>query len=825
MKTLPLATSRWSFRDATDRSAWRPAVVPGCVHTDLLRQGLIPDPFWGNNEESLQWIGEHEWEYRTSFRVTAALLAEEIVELVADGLDTLATVLLNGTEVAWTDNMFVGHRWDVKPLLRTGRNELSIRFASAADFVRHNRLAHAPRDINDAIGGCTRIRKQQCQFGWDWGPRFITAGIWRDLRLEAWSANRIESVLVTQQHGADGGVTLLLVPELTRADEAAVCNWSLALAGAVVATGSGAQVFVPQPQLWWPAGQGAQPLYTLTVDVVDGDGREIGRWERRIGLRTVVLDRHQDEWGETFQFVVNGRPIFAKGANWIPAHCFVADLTRERYARDLRAAAEANMNMIRVWGGGIYESEDFHDLCDELGLLVWQDLMFACTLYPVDEAFLASVRAETACQVRRLRHRASLALWCGNNEVFACNAHELTPGSKALAEYELLFHRVLPEVVVAHDPFTAYWPSSPWRGDLDAGHPAGAARGDTHFWEVWHARKPVKDYELHAFRFTSEFGMQSFVSRETQDSFCDAGDNNVFGPAMTNHQKNRHGNQVILDYVSRQYRFPKDQDALLFLSQLNQADCMQVGVEHYRRNRPRCMGALYWQLNDCWPVASWSSIEFNGRWKALHFVARRFFAPALVTAHVPGEESAIINNYRRTSVREVHLHTVYDAPQPAAGTLRWRLYHLDGRTVLQGEQKVELRYGESVKHRTLDLAAPMERHGRDNLYLRLELLVDGVCVSEEVVFLTAPRFVALPKGRTAVRVKPLSPTRARLTFKSPVYQHRFAFELAGLPHRASDNFFALFPGEARSVELEFERPVTAARLKGALTFRSLADTF
>jgi beta-mannosidase len=826
MKTLPLVSAPWKFRDVTHRSAWRSASVPGCVHTDLLRHGLIPDPFWGNNEEQLQWIGEHEWEYRAAFAVPAKLLAEEVVELVADGLDTVATVTLNGTEVARTENMFIGYRWDVKPLLRAGRNELLIRFSSAPEYIRTMRPEHRPPvEFNDPVGGCTRLRKQQCQFGWDWGPRFITAGIWRDIRLEAWTGNSVESVIVTQLHGADGGVQLLLVPELARDDEAASCRWSLTLEGKTVAAGEGAAIDVPQPQLWWPAGQGAQPLYNLTVDVISGAGGEIGRWERKIGLRTIVLDRHQDEWGESFQFVVNGRPIFAKGANWIPAHSFVADLTRERYARDLRAAAAANMNMLRVWGGGIYESEDFHDLCDELGLLVWQDLMFACTLYPADAAFLASCRAEAAYQVRRLRHRASLALWCGNNEVFGCNVHNLPPGSAALGEYEALFHRVLPEVVAATDAVTPYWPSSPWRGDAAVDHAAGVARGDTHFWDVWHARKPVKDYELYPFRFASEFGMQSFSSRETQDTFAYATDNNVFGRTMTNHQKNRYGNQVILDYVSRQYRFPKDQDSLLFLSQLNQADCMQVGVEHYRRNMPRCMGALYWQLNDCWPVASWSSIEFTGRWKALHFVARRFFAPALVCAHVPGEENAITGNYRRTNVREVHLYTVYDAPQPAAGTLRWRLCHLDGRTLQKGAQKVALRCGESVKHRTLDVAPAMEKHGRDHLYLRLELLVGRELASEEVVFLTAPRFVDLPRGRMTIGVTLLSPKQARLTFTSTVFQHRFAFEFSGLPHTAGDNYFALFPGEPREVVVAFERPVTAAKVRQTLRYRSLVDTY
>lgn len=825
MRVLPLAPTAWSFRDASRHSRWRTAVVPGCAHRDLRRHGLIPDPFWGTNEADLQWIEERDWEYRASFAVPPALLEEEVVELVADGLDAVATVQLNGREIARTDNMFVGYRWEVKPHLLPRKNELCIRFTSAMGYIRATRPEHQPREINDPVGRSTVIRKQQCQFGWDWGPRLVTAGIWRDIRLEGWTGNRVASVRVAQDHRSDGSVVLRLTPELAQPVAALVCRWRLTLGEIVVTEGSGLEIAVEHPQRWWPNGQGAQPLYRLEVEVVRPDGMVLGTWARRIGLRTIVLDRHPDQWGESFEFVVNGRPVFAKGANWVPAHSFVAGLTRADYERDLRSARAAHMNMIRVWGGGIYESEDFYDLCDELGLLVWQDFMFACTLYPADAAFLASSRAEVEFQARRLRHRACLALWCGNNEVPGCNAQELAAHPRLWADYEALFHRALSEVLAATDPVTPYWPSSPWRGDLDMSHAAGELRGDTHFWDVWHARKPVKDYEKYAFRFASEFGMQSFASAETQATFCPPHDANVFGPTMTNHQKNRFGNQIILDYVSRLYRFPKDQDALLFLSQLNQADCMQVGVEYYRRNMPRCMGALYWQLNDCWPVASWSSLEFSGRWKALHHVARRFFAPALVTAHVPGEEETTTNNYRRTTVREVHLYTVYDAPQPASGVLRWDLFHVDGRVVLCGRRKVALRYGESVKQKTLDLAGPMRRHGRDNLYLRLALEINGVRVSEETVFLTLPRFLALPKARTSIAVRMTSPTKATLTFVSPVFQHRFAFDLPGLAHRSSDNYFELYPREEKAVEVEFARPQTPARLRRVLTWRSLVDTY
>ncbi len=425
MITLPLAPASWKFRDATRKSSWHSAVVPGCVHRDLRRHGLIPDPFFGTNELDLQWIEQRDWEYRTAFDVSAALLTDEVVELVCDGLDTLATVYLNGRKVAATDNMFITWRWNVKPLLRRGRNELHMVFSSAGRALPKTRPGHQPKEFNDSVGRSSVFRKQQCQFGWDWGPRFVTAGIWRDLRLEAWSGNRLESVRITQDHASNGSVTLALHPELARPDRFVTYYVTICLGDRTVAEVSGRAgmlaVRIAQPELWWPNGHGAQPLYTVEVRAQDRAGREIGRWSRRIGLRTIVLDRSRDKQGESFRFVVNGRPIFAKGANWIPAHSFVAGLTRADYERDLRSAARAHMNMMRVWGGGIYESEDFYDVCDELGLLVWQDFMFACTLYPGDGAFLASVRTEAGHNIRRIRHRASLALWCGNNEIETLN--------------------------------------------------------------------------------------------------------------------------------------------------------------------------------------------------------------------------------------------------------------------------------------------------------------------------------------------------------------------------------------------------------------------
>lgn len=832
MLKLDLASAPWRFRDTSNKSSvWRPALVPGCVHTDLLRAKQISDPFFGTNELDLQWIEERDWEYSAIFSATASLLAGEFIDLVAEGLDTVAEVFLNGEKILSSDNMFVAHRVPVKTLLRRGKNELHIRFRSALDYIRTTRTDFSsPREINDPVGDCVRIRKQQCQFGWDWGPRFVTAGIWRSIRLESWNTNRLANFKIAQDHKKSGDVILHISPELTRPATCLSYHITVAIADQNVTTLNTTQpdkliVPIPHPRLWWPAGQGEQPLYTVTLAIFDSSGRELDRLTKRIGLRTLTLDRSPDACGEKFQFVVNDRPVFMKGASWIPAHSFVAALDRADYKRDLHAAVAANMNCIRVWGGGIYESDAFYDLCDELGLLVWQDFMFACNLYPADETFLASVRTEAFQQVARLRHRACLALWCGNNELVQINGADLRENPAYLAGYETLFHDLLPTVVKETDGLTPYWPSSEWRGTFENGHALGEKSGDTHFWDVWHARKPVKDYEKWRFRFCSEFGMQSYSSPATNATFCPLGKDNVFGPVMENHQKNRAGNQIILDYVSRRYRFPKNQDALITLSQLNQAYCMKVGVEHYRRLMPHCMGALYWQLNDCWPVASWSSIEFTGRWKALHHEARRFFSPALVSAHVPGDEEPSIGNYRRSTVREIHLYTVYDAPSPAKGMLRWDLFHLDGRILLSGRMSVVLLPGKSVRRRTLDLAKPLAAHGRDHLYLRIALDVDEATVSEDTVFLTPPRFIELPRAKVKTRAKRLAPCRVRLTFQSPVFLHRFHFDLPGLAHQTSDNFFDIYPDEPRSVVVTLERPNTCTQLLKKLTTASLVDTY
>ncbi len=812
----------WQFRQRGS-AEFHAAHVPGCVHTDLHRNGLISDPFWGSNELDLQWIEEADWEYSSTFDVPDSLLAHEQVELVADGLDTLATITLNGQEIARTENMFVGYRFPVREWLQPGRNTLTVHFANPMDYIRARLKLHSYPEWNDPVGGSSNIRKEPCSFGWDWGPRFATCGIYKSIALHGWDTNRISHVRVKQHHDA-GSVLVTIEPQLARPNPDARVRCRLSLGEHVItASGSGlVELRVEQPQLWWPNGLGAQPLYDLEVELLD-DERVLDQWRQRTGLRTVVLDRHSDEWGESFQFVVNGVPVFAKGANWIPAHSFVSELTRADYANLLTAAAEANMNMLRVWGGGIYELDEFYDLCDELGLMVWQDFMFACSLYPGDEPFLSLVEQEAAYQVPRLANRACLALWCGNNELEQ-KPQDILSTPERKAAYEKVFYDILPTAVSRYDGVTPYWPSSPHNPQgYEHGH-NNESGGDSHFWDVWHARYPVKRYEEMKFRFCSEFGMQSYSSPVVAATFCPHDEMNVFGPAMENHQKNAAGNLIIADYVSRLYRYAKDYPSLAYLSQLNQAYCMRVGIEHFRRSMPRTMGALYWQLNDCWPVFSWSSLEFGGRWKALHYEARRFFAPALVSAHVPGEEIAGKGNYIVNTIHEVNLYTVYDGAKPQSGVVKWALYNLDDQCLLEGSKAVALRYGESVKQDTIDFADAIEQHGRRRLYLRLWLEVNDKILSQQTIFFTAPRFLNLRRAPVEHEVVAHDEGGIEIEFKSAVFQHRVEFDLAGIEYRTSDNFFDLYPAVPHRVIIRGAN-ISPADLVGRLTTRSLVDSY
>ncbi|MFY1690593.1 glycoside hydrolase family 2 protein [Plantactinospora sp. WMMB782] len=621
-------------------SARVPATVPGCVHTDLLAAGLIPDPYLDQHELELGWIGHTDWCYETTFHWPGYGSGADggRVELVCAGLDTVATVTLNGVELGRTANMHRGYSFDVRPVLRVGANVLRVRFDSAYRYAEaeQRRLGARPKAYPTPFNF---VRKMACNFGWDWGPELVTAGIWQEIGLRTWRTARLAEVRpqVTVA-GAEGRVTVRVDVDLADDRTAAgplTVRATVAgeVAEVVLAPGQRTAepaVTVADPELWWPRGYGGQPRYPLTVTLHAGD-RELDTWQRRIGFRSVRLETGTDEHGSAFTVVVNDLPIFARGVNWIPDDCFPHRVTRQRYAERLRQACDAGVNFLRVWGGGRYESEDFYDLADELGLLVGQDFLFSCAAYPEEEPFRTEVRAEAAEQIVRLASHPSLVLWFGNNEnIWGWHdwgwRQELADRSWGAGYY----FELLPGLLSELDPTRPYWPGSPWSGRPEI-HPNDPAHGSTHIWTVWN-QIDYSHYRDYLPRFVAEFGWQGPASYATlRRAISDPGGLAVDSAAMAHRQKAGDGQLKLTRGLAAHLPAPRDFDDWHYLTQLNQARAMSVGVEHLRSYRPICMGSVVWQLNDCWPVTSWAAVDGDGRRKPLWYALRRAYADRLLT--------------------------------------------------------------------------------------------------------------------------------------------------------------------------------------------------
>lgn len=810
----------WQFSQSNSNTFY-PAMVPGCVHTDLFNAGLIQDPFYGRNEQDLQWIERTDWKYIKTFNLPMSFLNEEFIELVITGIDTISTICINETIIGTTENMFVEYRFDLKHYLKKGENTLSVYLKNPMDYIKEKRKTHSFAEWNDPVGGASNIRKQQCSFGWDWGPRFATCGVYKPIFIQAWSKNRIDSILVKQNH-TDNEVLISIDPTLAiPVSEGITFKCRVSLNNNVITSEESLKLTISNPLLWWPKGLGNQPLYTITVELFS-NGLLLDLKTVQIGLRSISLCRQKDQWGESFSFEVNGKPLFAKGANWIPANSFVSAVQNTTYRELLSSATDANMNMLRVWGGGIYEMDIFYELCDSLGILVWQDFMFACSLYPSDDHFLSLVKEEATSQIKRLRNHACLALWCGNNEI------EQIPelqDEMCKQKYMHLFYLMLKDQVAALSPDTPYWPSSPHNPQSELKNITynNEESGDAHFWEVWHQRKPVKTYENKIFRFCSEFGMQSYCSEETAKTFTQ--DTNIFGLDMENHQKHPAGNMIMLEYISRLYRFPKNYSSLAYLSQLNQAHCMKVAVEHFRRNMPRSMGTLYWQLNDCWPVASWSSIEFGGRWKALHFHAQRFFSPVLISAMVHGEEYPGIANRMINTISQIDLYTVSDLLESVQTELKWDLYNLDNRIIQSESKKIILNYGESIMQHSIDFSDYISRYGREKLYLRIYLQTSDNILSQNTVFLTAPRFIEFSKEKVSFKVNVTAPNTFKITFLPKHFYHQVVCKLINTRLCASDNYFDLYPEVPYTITIFPEKSISFEDFSNQFSVKSLVDSY
>lgn len=619
--------------------------IPGTVLSGLLAAGKIKDPFYRTNEDATRALFWKDYVFTRTFDVDEELLAQQHIVLVCEGLDTLAEISINGTFLAKTDNMHRTWKFQAKKLLHPGKNEIQIVFRSVLRFIEdypyeaHKKINYIPCG---SMKGNQLLRKAHSMFGWDWGPQTIDAGIFRDIYLQGYSHARIEDIRIHQQHAKNVSVqTSITLSESVPGQKLCV---ELSEDGAdkplqtklckTNADGVAAVDFVIEnPKLWWSNDYGDQPLYIVRTTLLDEDGTSLESITRRIGLRTLTISQEKDEWGNEFAFCVNGVKIFTRGGNYIPDDCLYTRITEKKLDYILESCRRAHFNCVRVWGGGYYPSDAFYDLCDEKGLIVWQDLMYACNVYDVTDAFAENCRQETYDNVRRLRHHASLGLWCGNNEIESAWDHwgdfqKETPYLRA--DYIRLFEEVLPKAVQEADGETFYWHSSPSSGGC-FDNPDDANRGDTHYWDVWHGQKPFTDYRKYFFRFCSEFGFQSFPCAKTVNSFTLEDDRNIFSRVMESHQKNDAANGKMLYYLSENLRYPKDLTHLLYASQVLQGMAIKYGVDHWRRNRGRCMGTLYWQINDDWPAPSWSSIDYFGRWKALHYMAQKFYAPHAVS--------------------------------------------------------------------------------------------------------------------------------------------------------------------------------------------------
>jgi len=644
-----LLSDGWHFRQAGGQT-WLKATVPGTVHDDLLSHNLIPDPFIGLNEDLVQWVEKEDWEYRSVFKVPKTMLGHDALVLDFKGLDTYADVFLNGQKILEANNMFLGWEVNVKEMLKSGENELLIYFHSPVnrgleklrqlDYLLPAENEQAPK------GQQTNIftRKAPYHFGWDWGPRLVTSGIWRPIKLKAWSNARItDPFLATDSIGHDlAFVRMDIQLELiSGGDYSLVTKMDNQEVSRIPLPGMQSGVFpvrqllpVPEPKLWWTNGLGEPYLYK-TEFLLEIDGEVIDTYSLNFGIRTLKLVQEPDKAGHTFHFELNGVPVFMKGANVIPSETLTPRLTHERYEQLIANAADAHMNMLRVWGGAIYKDDIFYELCDLNGILVWQDFMFACALQPGDEAHLENIRKEAEYNVKRLRNHASIALWCGNNE----NLHGwhhwgwqdmYTPEQAAFVwrTYERIFNEILPQAVAKFDPKTAYHSSSP----SSVGNTLANRRsGDEHDWTVYFGQAPFTNYERNIPRFVSEYGLQSFANMKTIRYFAGDDSLHVNAPVMDHRQRSRmewhspgfNGNHMTEWYAKQYYPETKTFEELTFVSQLVQAKAYKTALEAHRRNMPHCMGSLYWQLNDCWPTTSWSTVDYFGNWKASHYAVRK----------------------------------------------------------------------------------------------------------------------------------------------------------------------------------------------------------
>lgn len=834
----------WRFRIAPAQAAdhpqaadWMTAAVPGAVQTDLMALKKLPDPYLGDNEAKVQWVGLSDWQYQSEIDVSPETLGRDHLDLVLEGLDTFAEVKINGVSVLKADNMFRTWRVPVKGTLHAGKNTIEIDLNSpittmapkvaAMPYVMPGAYDSAFGDEAPGRDSSTYVRKAGYQYGWDWGPRVVALGIWKPVKLEAYDQARLDDFHVAQVH-LDNQVAALDADVDVVSDGVQPASVTIDVAGPDGSHQSLTQdaslfngttpIHVPlridTPKRWWPVGYGRPDLYTVTATVRQG-GEVIGTMTRRIGLRTAEIRREPDQWGRSFELVINGVPVFAKGANLIPFDVFPARVKPEQQDQILQSAVDANMNILRIWGGGTYQDDHVYDKADELGLMIWQDFMFGGAIIPYDRDFRENTRVEADEQVRRLRNHPSIILWAGNNEVQtdwenwgagtdAVKAR-LSPQERDRVVTGMLrmFDQVLRGAVDRNAPGTPYWASTP-SSDYDG--PADQdTDGDRHYWSVW-GGKPVEDYLIETPRFMSEYGLQSFPVMQTIKAFAGPNDLAPETPVMRAHQKydKGNGNKRLLLYINNNYGQPRDFASFVYLSQVMQAEGIELAATHLRAAMPQSMGSMYWQINDVWPGASWASIDWFGRWKALQYHARRFYAPVIVTA------------LRKDGV--THINLVSDQGTPHSFDYRLRVMDIDGKVLLETTRSVTVAARTSLKLDALGDADLLKGAAPERTYVVADLLDHGARVSRSIAYFTPSKALALRDPKIKTKLKAV-PGGYAVTLGTPTLARQVWIDLGAIDARLSDNAFDLLPGEPATVTFSSAKPLAA--IKAALSVRSL----
>lgn len=788
---------------------YQPAVVPGTVYTDLLRNGNMEDPFWKDNEIAALSLMEKDYEYETCFDLDEDLPAQDKILLRFDGLDTIADIYLNQKHVGKAFNMHRVWEYDVTQDIRDKENILRVVLHSPLRFIRDEFSKCRTMGSEDAMDGFVHIRKAHCMFGWDWGAHLPDAGIFRNVSLIGVKGARLDSVYIRQEHFEEKVVLHFQVEDESVSDLPDT-SYTVEIASPDGRTqsyqDSPKEISIEQPVLWWPNGYGEQPLYTVKVTLyAQGEAADI--WERRIGLRTMTMRTDKDEWGARFAHEVNGVAIFAMGADYIPEDHLLGRVTPETTRKLLDQCVAANYNAVRVWGGGYYPDDWFYDICDELGLIVWQDFMFACAVYELTPEFKENIRREFIDNIKRLRHHASLGLWCGNNEMemFVEEGHHWVTKKTEVRDYIIMYEQMIPEILREYDPQTFYWPASPSSGGA-FDEPNSPDRGDVHYWKVWHGNRPFSEYRKYFFRYASEFGFQSFPAEKTIETFTDdPKDKNIFSYVMEKHQRQYGANGKIMNYMQQIYLYPSDFENVIYASQLLQADAIRYGVEHFRRNRGRCMGAIVWQLNDCWPVVSWSSIDYCGRWKALHYAEKRFFAPLMISCQEEGmmTQEADMNREHFEFEKSIRLNVANETRKEQRVQVSWALRNAKAEIMYDGGTKeFEVPALSSI---WLDKVL-LPKADIFSEYVSYELRQEGKVISEGTVIFSYPKYFRYEDPNLSYRIEGEEIVVSADTYAKSVEIQNAAEDLV-----LSDNYFdingnekrvKIISGEAKGIRLK-----------------------